>query len=137
MPARGRSIPSSICSSPVKWIAQKDVIRRKVRAGWGRVTPNHSAHESPRTTKLSDRTGDEITLDQVERMRFEQQSFSGTRSAAPNCQRLFVTIVVQRKTASTRNPIPPYASNMSSPASSKYRRARKEGGSGPLSGAFR
>lgn len=27
-----------------------------------------SAHESPRTTKLYDRTGDEITLDEVERI---------------------------------------------------------------------
>jgi integrase/recombinase XerD len=27
-----------------------------------------AAHESPRTTKLYDRTGDEITLDQVERI---------------------------------------------------------------------
>jgi integrase len=27
------------------------------------------AHESPRTTKLYDRTGDEITLDEVERIR--------------------------------------------------------------------
>jgi hypothetical protein len=26
------------------------------------------AHESPRTTKLYDRTGDEITLDEVERI---------------------------------------------------------------------
>jgi integrase/recombinase XerD len=26
-------------------------------------------HESPRTTKLYDRTGDEITLDEVERIR--------------------------------------------------------------------
>jgi integrase len=28
-----------------------------------------TAHESPRTTKLYDRTGNEITLDQVERIR--------------------------------------------------------------------
>jgi hypothetical protein len=27
-----------------------------------------AAHESPRTTKLSDRTGDKITLDEVERI---------------------------------------------------------------------
>jgi hypothetical protein len=27
-----------------------------------------AAHESPRTTKLNDRTGDEITLDEVERI---------------------------------------------------------------------
>jgi hypothetical protein len=27
-----------------------------------------AAHESPRTTKLYDRTGDEITLDEVERI---------------------------------------------------------------------
>ena len=30
------------------------------------MTPR--AHESPRTTKLYDRTGDEITLDEVERI---------------------------------------------------------------------
>ena len=28
----------------------------------------HTLHESPRTTKLYDRTGDEITLDEVERI---------------------------------------------------------------------
>jgi integrase len=28
-----------------------------------------AAHESPRTTKLYDRTGDEITLDEVERIK--------------------------------------------------------------------
>jgi hypothetical protein len=28
-----------------------------------------AAHESPRTTKFCDRTGDEITLDEVERIR--------------------------------------------------------------------
>jgi hypothetical protein len=28
-----------------------------------------AAHESPRTTKLYDRAGDEITLDEVERIR--------------------------------------------------------------------
>jgi hypothetical protein len=28
-----------------------------------------AAHESPRTTKLYDRTGDEITLDEIERIR--------------------------------------------------------------------
>ena len=33
-----------------------------------------AAHESPRTTKLYDRTGDEITLDEVERIRFERNS---------------------------------------------------------------
>jgi integrase len=27
-----------------------------------------AAHESPRTTKLYDRTGDEVTLDEVERI---------------------------------------------------------------------
>ena len=31
-----------------------------------------AAHESPRTTKLYDRTGDEITLDEVERIRIER-----------------------------------------------------------------
>jgi hypothetical protein len=38
----------------------------------GGVTPENAqamaAHESPRTTKLYDRTGDEITLDEVERI---------------------------------------------------------------------
>jgi hypothetical protein len=27
-----------------------------------------AAHESPRTTKLHDRTGDQITLDEIERL---------------------------------------------------------------------
>ena len=31
-----------------------------------------ATHESPRTTKLYDRTGDEITLDEVERIRIER-----------------------------------------------------------------
>ena len=31
-------------------------------------TQEMAAHESPRTTKLYDRTGDEITLDEVERI---------------------------------------------------------------------
>jgi hypothetical protein len=30
--------------------------------------PAMAAHESPRTTKLYDRTGDEVTLDKVERI---------------------------------------------------------------------
>ena len=32
--------------------------------------PQIAAHESPRTTKLYDRTDDEITLDEIERIRF-------------------------------------------------------------------
>jgi hypothetical protein len=32
------------------------------------MTQEMAAHESPRTTKLYDRTGDEITLDEVERI---------------------------------------------------------------------
>ena len=31
-----------------------------------------AAHEGPRTTKLYDRTGDEITLDEVERIQIEE-----------------------------------------------------------------
>ena len=31
-----------------------------------------AAHESPRTTKLYDRTGDEITLDEVDRITIER-----------------------------------------------------------------
>ena len=34
-----------------------------------------AAHESPRTTKLYDRTGDEITLDEVERITIQSESF--------------------------------------------------------------
>ena len=34
----------------------------------GATLENAQAHESPRTTKLYDRTGDEITLDEVERI---------------------------------------------------------------------
>ena len=29
-----------------------------------------AAHESPRTTKLYDRTADQLTLDEIERIRF-------------------------------------------------------------------
>jgi integrase/recombinase XerD len=32
-----------------------------------------AAHESPRTTKLYDHTGDEITLDEVERIAIRRQ----------------------------------------------------------------
>ena len=69
------------------------VKRRAVAAGLGRLVCNHSfratgitvylqnggtlekgqqlaAHESPRTTKLYDRTQDEVSLDEVERIRF-------------------------------------------------------------------
>jgi hypothetical protein len=34
----------------------------------GSVDGHTAAHESPRTTRLYDRTGDEITLDEVERI---------------------------------------------------------------------
>jgi hypothetical protein len=37
-----------------------------------------AAHESPRTTKLYDRTGDEITLDEVERSRFKPSPAEST-----------------------------------------------------------
>jgi hypothetical protein len=33
-----------------------------------------AAHESPRTTKLYDRTGDEITLDEVERINIRNRA---------------------------------------------------------------
>jgi integrase/recombinase XerD len=69
------------------------VKRRAVSAGLGKRICNHSfratgitvylqnegtlekaqqlaAHESPRTTKLYDRTEDEISLDEIERIRF-------------------------------------------------------------------
>ena len=36
--------------------------------GLAQNTQEMAAHESPRTTKLYDRTGDEITLDEVERI---------------------------------------------------------------------
>jgi hypothetical protein len=39
-----------------------------LRHGIDRVNRLLAAHESPRTTKLYDRTGDEITLDEVERI---------------------------------------------------------------------
>jgi hypothetical protein len=47
-----------------------------------------AAHESPRTTKLYDRTGDEITLDEVERI--ATQNFSLPLSlidGRPRCER--------------------------------------------------
>jgi len=43
-------------------------IGRDSRIGVDRLTQAMAAHESPRTTKLYDRTGDEITLDEVERI---------------------------------------------------------------------
>ena len=55
----------------------KDVIMREIYQKRGRFgglggalenTQEMAAHESPRTTKLYDRTGDEITLDEVERI---------------------------------------------------------------------
>jgi hypothetical protein len=65
-------------------MAQSPVIRRRVNkrlrgrtAGVAAYLENGgtienaqaiAAHESPRTTKLYDRTGDEITLDEVERI---------------------------------------------------------------------
>ena len=36
-----------------------------------------AAHESPRTTKLYDRTGDEITLDEVERIERPSENWDG------------------------------------------------------------
>jgi hypothetical protein len=49
---------------------------RKISFCWPRVhlaqefaAIARAAHESPRTTKLYDRTGDEITLDEVERIK--------------------------------------------------------------------
>ena len=39
-----------------------DAVRNRDNQG------NEAAHESPRTTKLCHRTGDEITLDEVERI---------------------------------------------------------------------
>ena len=35
-----------------------------------------AAHESPRTTKLYNRAGDEITLDEVERIRIEGRPYA-------------------------------------------------------------
>jgi hypothetical protein len=66
----------------------KDVIIHEMELFWVRGLPSYAtgitayldnggtlenaqlmaAHESPRTTKLYDRTGDEITLDEVERI---------------------------------------------------------------------
>jgi integrase len=46
-----------------------------------------AAHESPRTTKLYDRTGDEITLDEVERIticRVGPGDFTLSRSQIPD-----------------------------------------------------
>ena len=41
-----------------------------------------AAHESPRTTKLYDRTGDEITLDEVERITIQSEIILPGRTAA-------------------------------------------------------
>ncbi len=42
--------------------------RRPPCAAGGTLENAQAMHESPRTTKLYDRTGDEITLDEVERI---------------------------------------------------------------------
>jgi len=44
------------------------VFRHSSPSGALENTQEMAAHESPRTTKLYDRTGDEITLDEVERI---------------------------------------------------------------------
>lgn len=41
-----------------------------------------AAHESPQTTKLSDRTGDEITLDEVEQIRMPNALITSALSVA-------------------------------------------------------
>jgi hypothetical protein len=43
----------------------KGSVRIQLRHG---VRPQIAAHESPRTTKLYDRTSDQITLDEIERI---------------------------------------------------------------------
>ncbi len=52
------AIPSAQPASPPIWEAGGTLENAQAMA----------AHESPRTTKLYDRTGDEITLDEVERI---------------------------------------------------------------------
>jgi hypothetical protein len=42
-----------------------------------------AAHESPRITKLYDRTGDEITLDEVERITFDRRGLLYLTDRAP------------------------------------------------------
>jgi hypothetical protein len=44
------------------------LVPRVIAWRYARERAGHAAHESPRTTKLYDRTGDEITLDEVERI---------------------------------------------------------------------
>ena len=50
----------------------KDVIMReigpRIRVSTLENAQAMAAHESPRTTRLYDRTGDEITLDEIERI---------------------------------------------------------------------
>jgi hypothetical protein len=43
-----------------------------------------AAHESPRTTKLHDRSGDEITLDEVERIAIWKVRYQGSDDTSRN-----------------------------------------------------
>jgi class 3 adenylate cyclase len=47
----------------------RDQVRDKVDFGFEDIGEQQVKNESPRTTKLYDRTGDEITLDEVERIK--------------------------------------------------------------------
>jgi hypothetical protein len=49
-----------------------------------------AAHESPRTTKLHDRTGDEIPLDEVERITIEVMNEISHRAIETNGIRMHV-----------------------------------------------
>jgi integrase/recombinase XerD len=60
-----RSLPSKWCvsfrSTPMERLPRRVSV-------WSWASVPVAAHESPRTTRLYDRTGDDITLDEVERI---------------------------------------------------------------------
>jgi integrase/recombinase XerD len=63
--AGGAGLPSSTCCHTFRATGITAYLETAARS---RNAQAIAAHESPRTTKLYERTGDEITLDEVERI---------------------------------------------------------------------
>jgi hypothetical protein len=65
-----RDRTGALTGEPMHRIDAYRMIRRRAAEAGGTLENAQAmaAHESPRTTKLYDRTGDEITLDEVERI---------------------------------------------------------------------
>jgi hypothetical protein len=71
-PLRGDSLARFPALGPSRWglawSGADTVLSEQGQRGTLENAQLMAAHESPRTTKLYDRTGDEITLDEVERI---------------------------------------------------------------------